>query len=69
MFAGATGLAGGLGGLGWQGGCPVHLVFMSKFPQPHPVRVGWVGCRGSSSAEKAVRAGNPQQDDAGFETA
>ena len=42
-FAGAKGLAGGLGGLGWKGGCPGNLVFNSKFPQPHPVRLGWVG--------------------------
>ena len=43
IFAGAKGLAGGLGGLGWKGGCPGNLVFNSKFPQPHPVRLGWVG--------------------------
>ena len=77
IFAGAKGLAGGLGGLGWKGGCPGNSIFNSKFPQPHPVRLGWVGawgwlraCRGSSSAEKAVRASSPQQDDpGGFEAA
>ena len=63
---------GGLGGLGWKGGCPGNSTFNSKFPQPHPVRLGWVGawgwlraCRGSSSAEKAVRVSSPQQDDTG----
>ena len=77
IFAGAKGLAGGSGGLGWKGGCPGNSIFNSKFPQPHPVRLGWVGawgwlraCRGSSSAEKAVRVSSPQQDDpGGFETA
>ena len=42
-FAGAKGLAGGLGGFGWQGGCSGNLVFNSKFPQPQSVRLGWVG--------------------------
>ena len=70
IFAGAKGLAGGLGGLGWKGGCPGNSIFNSKFPVPHPVRLGWVGawgwlraCRGSRSAEKAVRVSSPQQDD------
>ena len=46
-----------------RGGCPGNLVFNSIFPQPHPVRLGWVGawgwlraCIGSNSAEKALRA-------------
>ena len=26
-----------------RGGCPGNLVFNSKFPQPHAVRLGWVG--------------------------
>ena len=26
-----------------RGGCPGNLVFNSKFPQPHPVRLGWWG--------------------------
>ena len=45
ILAGAKGLAGGLGGLGWKGGCPGNLVFNSKFPQARLGGVGNLGLR------------------------
>ena len=45
ILVGAKGLAGGLGGLGWKGGCPGNLVFNSKFPQARLGGVGNLGLR------------------------
>ena len=57
-----------------RGGSPGNLVFNSKFPQPHPVRLGWWGV---GLAEGLYRlqlsgkggAGQPAARTGGFETA
>ena len=59
--------------MGWKGGCPGNLVFNSKFPQPHPVRLGWVGrglAEGLYRLQLSGKGGAGKQPaPGGFETA
>ena len=56
-----------------RGGCPGNLVFNSKFPQPHAVRLGWVGVGLAEGLYRLQLSGKgaagQQPAPGGFETA